>query len=141
MTDRDNSIDAEVMDIMKRYPRLFRTGSSTKSRGPMHDGFLCDPGWYPLLDRLFGDIDAICREDDLTGIKVSQVKQKLGGLRVYVQGGNDRVNDRIRQAEAEAAATCEGCGGSSPGIRSIGGYVTNVCDPCLNKRKKELLDR
>lgn len=141
MTDRDNSIDAEVMDIMKRYPKLFGTGSSAKSSGPMHEGFSCDPGWYPLLDRLFGDIDAIRREDALTGIKVAQVKQKLGELRVYVQGGNNRVNDRIRQAEAEAIVSCEGCGETSPGVRSIGGYITNACDPCLDKRKRKLLAR
>ncbi|WP_322889920.1 MULTISPECIES: hypothetical protein [unclassified Yoonia] len=136
MRDRENSIDAEAMDIMKRYPDIFRTVSA-----PMRDGFLCGPGWYPLLDRLFSDIDTIRRGDALTGIRVSQVKQKLGELRVYVQGGNDLVTDRIRQAEAEAAASCEGCGGPSPGIRSIGGYVTNACDLCLDKRKRDLLAR
>jgi len=136
MTDRDDNIDAEAMNIMKRYPELFRPGT-----GPMRDGFLCSPGWYPLLHRLFSDINDIRRDDDLAGIRVSLVKQKLGELRVYVQGGNDRVNDRIRQAEAEALTTCEECGGPSPGIRSIGGYVTNACDPCLDKRKRELLDR
>ena len=136
MTDRDDNIEAEAMNIMKRYPELFRPGT-----GPMRDGFLCSPGWYPLLHRLFSDIDDIRRDDDLTGIRVSQVKQKLGELRVYVQRGNERVSDRIRQAEAEAVVSCEGCGGPSPGIRSVGGYVTNACDPCLNKRKKELLAR
>lgn len=102
MTDRDDNIDAEAMNIMKRYPELFRLGA-----GPMRDGFLCERGWYPLLDRLFSDINDIRCDDDLTRIRVSQVKQKLGELRVYVQGGNDRVSDRIRQAEAEAVASCD----------------------------------
>lgn len=136
MTDRDDNIGAEAMNTMKRYPELFRPGT-----GPMRDGFLCERGWYPLLDRLFSNIDDIRRDDDLTGIKVTQVKQKLGELRVYVHRGNERISDRIRQAEAEALATCEECGGSSLGIRSISGYVTNACDPCLDKRKKELLGR
>lgn len=139
MTDQDNPVDPEARDIMKRYAALFGTNGSTKGGGPKSCGFLCDPGWYPLLDRLFNDIDVIRLEDDLTGIKVLQVKQKLGELRVYVQYDNDRIIDRIQQAAAEALETCEGCGGSSPGIRSIGGYVTNACDLCLDRRKRELL--
>ncbi len=134
MTVQDHSIDAEAMAIMKRYPDLFGTGPWTQNHGIGY-GLQCGKGWYPLLDRLFRDIDVIRREDELTGIKVSQVKQKLGGLRVYLGRANDRVHDRIRQAEAEALATCEGCGGTTPGIRSIGGYLTNSCDSCLKKSK------
>lgn len=89
MTDRDDNIDAEAMDIMRRYPDMFRLGT-----GPTRNGFLWSPGWYPLLHRLFSDIDDIRREDDLARIRVSQVKHKLGELLVYVQGGNDRVSDR-----------------------------------------------
>lgn len=134
MTVQDHSIDADALAIMQRYPGLFGTGPWTKN-GRMGYGFQCDKGWYPLLERLFDDLDAIRREDDLTGIKVTQVKQKLGSLRVYVQRGNDRVHERLRQAEAEALETCEIGGGASPGIRSIGGFLTNACDKCLEQRK------
>ncbi|MCA1777618.1 MAG: hypothetical protein LC676_19005 [Loktanella sp.] len=111
MAGQDHAIDAEVMAIMQRYPDLFETGPWIQNRGVGY-GFECDLGWYPLLERLFSDVDAIRREDDLTGIKVLQVKQKLGGLRIYVQRGNDRVHERLRQAEAEALETCESCGGT-----------------------------
>lgn len=76
---------------------------------------------------------------NLTSIRVAQVKQKLEEIQVYVQGGIDRVIDRIRQTEAEVVTKCEECGGPSPGIRSSGGYVTNACDPCLDNRKRDLL--
>lgn len=80
-TIQDHSIDAEAMAIMQRYSGLFGSGPWTKE-GRMGCGFQCGRGWYPLLDRMFSDLDAIRREDNLTGIKVSQVKQKLGGLRI-----------------------------------------------------------
>jgi transposase len=38
-------------------------------------------------------------------------------------------------------ATCETCGGSTPGIRVIRGYRTNACDACLEKKKAALRAR
>lgn len=52
----------------------------------------------------------MCRDDDLTSIDVAQVKQKSSEFRMYARHDNDRVTDRIRQAEAEAVLSCECCG-------------------------------
>ncbi len=111
MSDQDEYVDPEAKVIMDRYPSLFAPVES----GAIAYGFTCDRGWLPLLDRLFSDLDVIRQEDDLTDLKVIQVKEKFGGLRVYVRDGNVRVKERIWEAEDEAYATCETCGGSTPG--------------------------
>jgi hypothetical protein len=99
-------------------------------------GFACGPGWHPILDRLLSDMQKSAREDVLLKLEVPQVKEKFGGLRVYLRGGNRRVQDRIAQAEKEAARSCEGCGGESPGLNSCGGWYSNICDSCAANKER-----
>lgn len=54
---------------------------------------------------------------------------------MYVRGGNERVQTRLRQAEEEAFFICEGCGGPSLGIGDRDGYLTTLCDPCAISAK------
>jgi hypothetical protein len=57
---------------------------------------------------------------------VVQVKEKLGTLRFYINGGTDEHYNYIRFAEYLSAVTCEECG--KPGkIRGHGWYYT-ACD-------------
>ncbi len=135
MADHEHYITPEAMRIIQRYPGVFGPGPWPVAKTQLGWGFTCGDGWYPILDRLFADIDRIREEDGLTRMEVVQVKEKLGGLRVYVRGGNERVDARVCQAEEEAFSTCEGCGGPTAGIREGGGYLTNLCDPCARKRK------
>lgn len=127
----------EQMDILERYPALFGLAPGGRGLTLIDGGFACGGGWYPILDRLFADLAVIRREDVLTRLRVVQVKEKFGGLRVYVDGGNERIQARIGDAETEAAATCEHCGGPSPGLRSHGGWYGNICDSCAQKRRSE----
>lgn len=128
-------IPPDDMDILERYPALFGLAPGAKRLTLINSGFACGAGWYPILDGLFAELETIRQEDILTGLKVIQVKEKFGGLRVYVDGGNERVHARIALAETEAAETCEGCGGPSPGVRSHGGWLGNLCDSCVRKRR------
>ncbi|MFC4469329.1 hypothetical protein ACFPH6_33260 [Streptomyces xiangluensis] len=90
------------------------------------------PGWQPVLARLHDQLTALC-----PGYRLADVKEKLGGLRVYVDalgsGERDAVRSLIKAAEAEAAVTCEFCG--APGrTRRRGdaphGWLKTVCDSC-----------
>ncbi|GAA5076685.1 hypothetical protein N0B44_12170 [Roseibacterium beibuensis] len=98
-------------------------------------GVCCGPGWLPILKSLFDDFEKIRQEDGLT-ITVFQVKEKFGELRVYVRGGNDRVQHRLRDAEWDAMFTCEDCGGRSPGVQSLGGGLNNLCGACRKKLRQ-----
>jgi hypothetical protein len=96
---------------------------------PRWDGVSTLPGWDRLLDALDRDLAAID-----PGYAICQIKNKLGGLRVYVElslGLPDErcaaVYARIRAAETQAATVCETCG--APGrLRSDGGWYRVACN-------------
>ena len=43
-------------------------------------------GWRPLVREALAELRAVAREEGLERYAVAQVKPKLGGLRIYVQG-------------------------------------------------------
>ena len=87
------------------------------------------PGWYPLVEKLLLDIRALPKDDGM--VRVNQIKEKFGGLRVYVEvsGSDDfkeRVRDMIEQAEKEASHTCEFC--SDPGVLRTSEWMRVTCE-------------
>jgi len=61
-------------------------------------------------------------------VEAAQVKEKYGGLRFYVMGGNETVDALISFAEDMSYRTCESCG--SPATPSEGGWITTRCNKC-----------
>ena len=118
--------------------------------------FDCGDGWYTLIDELCSDIqnairneksnldykkkqgDLVTEQDyEANQVIISQVKEKFGGLRFYVYGGNDRIRGMIDFAESMSYKICEDCG--NPGKLSQEGWWRTLCDPCrtiYNNRKK-----
>ena len=128
MTD-DDLIAPEVLLIMRACPEVYGSGPWANKESLLRDGFLCGPGWYPLLGRLSADLAAIIRQDRLTDFRVVQVKEKFGELRFYVKGANERALIRITEAMREAETTCERC--SAPGcIGATDGWLSVLCDRC-----------
>ncbi len=56
----------------------------------------------------------------------SQVKEKFGGLRFYVNGATDKHWNYINFAESMSYHTCEECG--APGKRYTDGWHQTLCD-------------
>jgi len=83
------------------------------------------PGWVPLVHDLATRLEAI------GGVRVEQVKQKLGGLRCYLgyMGAihNAEADRFIDEAEDMAGRTCEVCGAEGSLARSSTGYFTVRC--------------
>lgn len=125
----DDHIAAEALRIMQAFPDVYGASAGTHRAPLLQDGFLCGPGWYPLIGRFSADLSDIIRRDGLTRFRVVQVKEKFGELRFYIKGGNDAALDRIGEAVRQSATTCERCG--RPGrIRLIDGWLTTLCGPC-----------
>ena len=86
-------------------------------------------------------LDSSITEDRLCGCKqyksyrprASQVKEKFGGLRVYLTSSTDEMEQAIRQAEEESFKTCEICG--EPGALRRGGWLATLCDAHSEGRK------
>jgi hypothetical protein len=87
-------------------------------------GFTVGEGWLPIVDVALGRMVAAGWDREL-----HQVKEKLGGLRIYIGQGSDELKAIIAAAAAEAARTCECCG--DPGSRrDVDGWLATLCNPC-----------
>ena len=65
-------------------------------------------------------------EAEKTVPTVSQVKEKFGTLRFYIDGGTKEQYNYITFAEMMSAVTCEECG--APGKRKGDGWIYTACD-------------
>ena len=114
-------------------------------------GIECNDGWYDLLDTLCYSIQQHCNatnaryiietdkyelveENDPEYVRVvaAQVKEKMGELRFYVDGGDATTQGMIRMAEQMSTRICELCGSPAKTSRDSGWFHT-TCDAC-NKR-------
>lgn len=98
-------------------------------------GFLCGAGWYPLIFEMLDEIQAVIDKEGISDFEVLEIKEKYGGLRVYVTHFIDEVADIIDAYEKKSLHVCELCGMKGR-ARWIKGWLTTVCDACYTESKK-----
>ncbi len=81
----------------------------------------CGEGWSKLIEPCLALIEA-------EGGHVAQIKEKFGGLRLYVAGCSDETQAAIYRAQDDSFRVCEDCG--APGKRVGGGWIRTLCVPC-----------
>ena len=90
----------------------------------MYWGFACDDGWFTLIDTLCAKLQA---HTDLNGapqVVATQVKEKYGELRFYVQAADKYQHGMIAFATAMSAQLCEKCGHPGKRFKRDGWLVT-----------------
>lgn len=117
--------------LVEKYPEIFRDRRGNMMETAMCWGFEHGDGWYDILDRLCAELMRLAEEDAAAGRErhvpvATQVKEKFGDLRFYVNGATDAQWDAIRKAEQETSVTCEWCG--KPGKLRGGGWLYTACD-------------
>jgi hypothetical protein len=66
-------------------------------------------------------------DDEASKVPVaSQVKEKMGGLRFYIDGSTDKYQNYISFAESMSVRTCEQCG--APGEFRGRSWLYTACD-------------
>lgn len=80
------------------------------------------PGWAPLVTGVYEYIQAI---NPL--ISVTQVKEKWGGLRIYTDNMDNRIDAAIIDAERSSLAICEECGHPGTLYKTSGGRYMTRC--------------
>ena len=98
----------------------------------MYDCFECGQGWHPLIKDALTKIEAQGNANQT----VLQVKEKFGGLRIYLSFHTDETDAIITAAEQEAWRTCEECGSKETVELRGDGWLRTLCNPCEEKRKK-----
>ena len=76
MNDANISSDPELQKLIERFPRLFRGAQPVVwSHVPV--------GWTAIVRTLFAGIDALLNDEQARCLKVGQIKEKFGTLRLY----------------------------------------------------------
>lgn len=89
-------------------------------------------GWGSLCLRTFSNIaDAYSRHNiDMSEFALIQIKEKFGGLRIYlggmVEGLYEDVDNIVTNAEEESYKICEVCG--KPGKLYETGWMKTLCE-------------
>ena len=88
-------------------------------------------GWEAIIREA---VEAIAVVDPLT--KIKQIKDKFGGLRLYVNSNDasGRVDVIISLAEESSYRFCEWCSGKSAKQKQIKGFYHTLCDACYLSR-------
>jgi len=88
-------------------------------------------GWFEILWSLCASLEKLAQTEITEGrppLRLVQVKEKYGSLRVYVDGGSDEAMELIDAAETASETICEVCG--KPGnIQCIRGWDKCLCPP------------
>lgn len=85
-------------------------------------------GWAPLIHELFDRLPEFSKT-----IKIIQVKEKWGGLRIYTDVYLESLEKLIEDLERRSFKICETCG--NPGVLRQGGWYLTLCDEHANGRE------
>jgi hypothetical protein len=80
-------------------------------------------GWKPLINLV-----VLAAKDE--GVKIAQIKEKFGELRIYVgSNASQRLLNLINEAENLSSTICEYCG--KPGhLRTNRSWLKTLCEEC-----------
>ena len=104
-------------ELVAKYPQIFAEAHNG------HFGFECGDGWFDIIDNL---CTLLMIDETLTPV-ATQVKEKFGTLRFYVDQATDYQYELIDRAGDLSAHTCEVCG--EPGkLRGDRSWIKALCE-------------
>ena len=114
------------MDLVRKHREIFRDRYGDAHQTSMCWGFDCGDGWYHIIDEACGAIQRHVTQKNLPQVVATQVKEKYGTLRLYVNHEDEYISGVIAMAEAMSAVTCETCG--APGTTRGTGWTRTLCE-------------
>ena len=122
---------------------LYKRYSSVLS-GPLYPEVA--DGWATLVEEFLQDMEENARFFDDGAIIVTDIKEKFGGMRIYVNYNLPSetityLEEIVCKYEKLASRTCEYCGDNDHTMHPRHGYWDVVaCEDCFNKHFKENKD-
>jgi hypothetical protein len=133
--------------LFEKYPNLFSNKDKDIMSSCMAWGIECGDGWYEIISSLCWMIkeheeNIIWQTEyvkktnpehksDYVPVRFDQIKEKYGGLRIYLSGGDSYIRGLVGMANAISYKTCEICGNKGKSNKS--GWITTLCDEHLKK--------
>jgi hypothetical protein len=110
--------------LFSEFPDLYAARRVADTR-LASDGIAVGDGWFELLRDLSAQLDSLSSRP-----LALQVKQKFGGLRLYLVPGtrSDAARALIRTADERSFRTCERCGATGTLRRFETGLMTTCAD-------------
>ena len=105
-----------IVEIKAAYPEAFED--------LFEFGFACDEGWRDLI--LWAVARMVSADPK---IRIHQIKEKFGGLRIYTGSDSEDAWRVAQEAELLSVRICEHCGQPGALITSRSRWVT-LCDDC-----------
>jgi hypothetical protein len=117
--------------LFNSFPSLYRGRVKSVQKSLMSIGFDCGDGWFGLIWTLSQKIENAARQAGLepqsnAWPEVTQVKQKMGTLRFYLENPTETMTALICKAEQDSEKTCETCGNPGSTVRGFG--VKTQCE-------------
>lgn len=129
--------------LVENFPDLYADMHGDASKTCLAFGVEIAPGWYDLVYSLSAKVDAIIQsfpKEIAKNYRVSQVKEKFGGLRFYMTTSTPEVAELIHEAESVSYKLCQTCG--QPGKLVTGGWLYVSCkDHAKQEHKNQFEDK
>ena len=113
--------------FVHKHLKFTRSINYIKQTNPYNYIFEVGDGWYKLIYELILNVRF---NDEAKGkwiTKVTQCKEKFGGLRFYITGTSDKNWDLIREAEKKSYGVCEVTGSEVEVGVWNDGWVQTIC--------------
>lgn len=108
------------MDLIQKYPRLFRQTKLPVTQSNMAFGVECEPGWRWLLEALCEQLQSGTDNGNHAQVEFSQIKEKFGQLVVYWNFAED---EEKRDFPVDWEEIC----GIVSAYEHLSGYICEVC--------------
>ncbi len=128
--------------LVKEFPNLYVNMHGDPRSTCMAWGIDTGPGWYEIIYNLSRQLEALILavpEEQRPDYKADQVKQKLGGLRFYMDASSQEMRKLVRETEELSYKTCETCGqpGKLCGDYNKGEWLYTTCKEHAKEQHKE----
>ena len=90
-------------------------------------------GWIPLVEDAIRLVNTynINHPNENSKLEFRQIKEKWGGLRLYLNYYTPEIDNKIRELEDISYTICECCGtNKNVSTNRTNGYIYTLCDNC-----------
>ena len=107
-------------------------------------GWEIGEGWFKIVEPVVKSIEEYNSQSKGGNIEIAQIKEKWGGLEIYLHFDGvpsdvvKKFNDMVAAAREEASHTCEDCGTKKNVGMIINKWYRTVCQECAEKQVKRM---